>query len=132
MIAEHADIETMSILASTQPLKVSYDLSPELVLAGLDILGQRRDYDEKLSAAFDDLITIAQARESEAGSVDSLLESGRFFSAKSSFHTDLAEALSTLHSPIGSDPEESADRASERTDESSEDNVPLVTRASTF
>ena len=133
IIAEHADINTMSIIASSQPLKVSYDLSVDLVTAAKDVLQQRRDHDEKLSEAFDELISIAQAGEAEAGSIDSVLESGLFFSAHSSFHAELAEALSTLNSPQGSDPGGCADRGSDQTDDHSDENLPLLSeRASTI
>lgn len=72
--AEYADIETMSILAS-HPLKLSYDLSVDSLAANQGILRQRRNYDEKLSEAFEELISIAQAEEGDAGSIENLMES---------------------------------------------------------
>ncbi|KAK6352273.1 hypothetical protein TWF730_009103 [Orbilia blumenaviensis] len=102
VIGEYADIETMSVLASSQPLKLSYDLSTEGVTAAYEILQQRRDYNEKLSEAFKDLITIAEAGIASVKSIDSLQEAGLVFhSARSSFHSDLEEALSRLASPLG-------------------------------
>ncbi|WEW59246.1 hypothetical protein PRK78_004715 [Emydomyces testavorans] len=97
IIAEHADIETMLILASSHPLKLSYDLEIHSINASRDILQQRRDCSEKLSEAFEELITIAQAEKAEAGSIDTLMESGLFLSARSSFHSELAEAVAELN-----------------------------------
>ncbi|KAF2261005.1 ankyrin [Lojkania enalia] len=109
IIAEYADIETMNILASSHPVKLSYDLSLKSLSASREILEKRRDHDEKLAKAFEELTTIAQAEVSLAGSVESLQESGLFFSARSSFHSDLAEAMAQLKfvsSSTGSSSEE--------------------------
>jgi hypothetical protein len=58
---------------------------------------KRRDYSEKLSVAFEELIIQAQVDEAETeSSVDSLLESGIYYSAQSSFHSELAEAIAGL------------------------------------
>lgn len=62
------------------------------------ILQERSDYSEKLDEAFEDLVTIAQAEEAEAGSIDTLMESGLFVSARSSFHSELADAVFELNS----------------------------------
>lgn len=94
----------MSILASSQPLKLSYDLSVESLAACQGLLRQRRDYDEKLSEAFEELVTIAQAEEAEAGSIDSLQEAGLFFSARSSFRSEMAEIIANLNSPTINSP----------------------------
>jgi hypothetical protein len=110
IIAEHADVETINILASVHPLKVSYDLSFNSIAANRSLLEQRCDYDEKLADAFDELITIANAEIDETKSVESILESGFFLSAKSSFHSELAGAISKLNSmdatPTDSDHDE--------------------------
>jgi hypothetical protein len=98
IIAEHADVETINILASIHPLKVSYDVSFNSIAANRSLLEKRRDYDEKLADAFEELITIASAEADETKSVDSILETGFFLSAKSSFHSELAGAISTLNS----------------------------------
>lgn len=98
IIAEHADVETINILASVHPLKVCYDLSFNSIAANQSLLEQRRDYDEKLADAFDELITIANAEIDETKSVESILESGFFLSAKTSFHSELAGAMSNLNS----------------------------------
>ncbi|EPS39909.1 hypothetical protein H072_6396 [Dactylellina haptotyla CBS 200.50] len=99
VIAEYSDIETMAILASSQPLKLSYDLSTDGLAAANELLQQRRDYDEKLAEAFKDLIAIAEAGIASVKSIDSLQEAGLvFYSARSSFHSDLAEALYRLES----------------------------------
>lgn len=102
----------MNILASSHPLKLALDLSTDSLSKGTATLEQRRDYSEKLSEAFEELVTIAQAEESIAGSINSLEESGIFFSARSSFHSDLMGAISRLNSATvsssdGSDEEES-------------------------
>jgi hypothetical protein len=98
IIAEHADVETINILASVHPLKVSYDVSFNSIAANRSLLEKRRDYDEKLADAFEELITIASAEADETKSVDSILETGFFLSARSSFHSELAGAISTLDS----------------------------------
>jgi hypothetical protein len=98
IIAEHADVETINILASVHPLKVSYDVSFNSIAANRSLLEKRRDYDEELADAFEELITIASAEADETKSVDSILETGFFLSAKSSFHSELAGAISTLDS----------------------------------
>lgn len=98
IIAEHADLETINILASSHPLKVSYDLRVDSITACREVLQQRRDYSERLSEVFEELIAIAKAEEAESRSIDSLMESGLFFSARSSFHSDLAEAMAILDS----------------------------------
>ncbi|GAB7365782.1 hypothetical protein MBLNU230_g7117t1 [Neophaeotheca triangularis] len=108
IIAEYADYETMSILASSNPLKVSYDLRPESLAATSRVLKGRRDYSDKLAMAFEELITIVQAKTSAAASLESALESGVYYSARSSVRSDLAEALSGLRSAEISDSDDSA------------------------
>ncbi|KAL8714060.1 MAG: hypothetical protein Q9225_006643 [Loekoesia sp. 1 TL-2023] len=107
IIAEHADLETINILASSHPLKVSSDLSVEGIAANREVLQQRGDYSEKLSEAFEELITIVKAEEYESQSIESLTEAGLFLSARSSFHSELAEAMEKLDfavvSPTDSD-----------------------------
>lgn len=107
IIAEHADVETINILASSQPLKFSYDLRDDSIAANREVLQQRRDYSQKLSEVFEELIAIAKAEDAESQSIDSRMESGLFFSARSSFHSDLAEAMAILDSaevsPSGTD-----------------------------
>ncbi|KAL8983326.1 MAG: hypothetical protein Q9205_002410 [Flavoplaca limonia] len=98
IIAEHADIDTMHILASSHPMKVSYDVNVDSIATSRLVLQQRRDCDEKLTEAFDELIAIAKADDMAAKSIDSLAESGLFNSARSSFHSDLAEAMARLDS----------------------------------
>lgn len=98
IIAEHADVETINILASSHPLRVSYDLGVGSIAANREVLQQRRDYNEKLSEAFGELIAIANADEAESRSVDSLVESGFFLSARTSFRSELAEATAILDS----------------------------------
>lgn len=80
------------------PLKVSYDLSPGSIAANRALLEQRRDYNEKLADAFDELIAVATAEIEETKSIESVLESGFFLSAQSSFHSELAGAISKLNS----------------------------------
>ncbi|OAL52612.1 hypothetical protein IQ07DRAFT_585764 [Pyrenochaeta sp. DS3sAY3a] len=98
IIAEHADVETISTLASSHPLKLSLDLSMDSLIKSRAILEQRQDYTEKLSAAFEEPVMISQAQESMADSMSSLQESGLFYSARSSFHSDLAKAVTRLNS----------------------------------
>lgn len=98
IIAEHADVETINILASSQPLKLAYDVRADSVAASKEVLQRRQDYSEILSEAFEELIAIAQVEKAESASNDSLVESGRFFSARSSFRSELAEAMAMLDS----------------------------------
>jgi hypothetical protein len=98
IVAEHADVETIHILAASHPMKIAYDLNAESLAASLEALQQRRDYSEDLSEAFQELIAIVEAEEAECQSIDSLVESGLFLSAKSTFHEEIAEALAKLDS----------------------------------
>lgn len=98
VIAEYADVETMEILSAVHPLKFTYDISWNSLNANRDILERRRDYDEKLANAFEELIAVVRAEIEEARSTDSILESGFFLSARSSFRSELADAMSTLES----------------------------------
>ena len=79
-------------------MKVSYDVSVDSIATSRLVLQQRRGCDEKLTEAFDELIAIAKADDMAAKSIDSLAESGLFHSARSSFHSDLAEAMARLDS----------------------------------
>jgi hypothetical protein len=97
----------MSILASSPPVKLSCDLDADSLTTNLDLLQGRRDYCEKLSEAFKELITILQAEKPEDDSIDSLVESGLFLSARSTFRSELAEAMETLDSSDGSGDEKS-------------------------
>ena len=78
-------------------MKVSYDLGVDSIATSREVLQERRDSNEKLSEAFEELIAIAKAEDMEK-SIDSLVESGLFQSARSSFHSDLAEAMARLDS----------------------------------
>ena len=103
IIAEYADMQTLSILSNSYPFKLSLDLTDGSLVSCREILAGRRDFDHTLSGAFEELVWIAKAEEvavSGGGSDDSgsLAESGRYFSAKSSFHSDIAEALTALRS----------------------------------
>jgi hypothetical protein len=114
IIAEHADLKTMSILASSHPIKLSLNLGVDSIAENQDVLQKRRDYDEKLAKAFAELITIAQAEEIMAESPNSLAESGLLFhSARSSFHSDLADAMASLEEARFSDSEASTDGKSD-------------------
>ena len=95
-------------------MKLSYDLHINSLTQSRDILEKRRDYSEKLSEAFEELISIAQAEEAETGSVDSLMESAIFLSAKSSFHSELAETIAQLNSPTLSSREAWSDEGSDK------------------
>lgn len=123
IVAEYADVESINILASSHPLKVSYDLSIDSIAANREVLQQRRDYDEKLSEAFEDLIAIAKAEEVESRSIDSLLESGFFLSARSSFHSELAEAIAKLDSAAVSPTD--SDKKSDKFEDSEENLISL-------
>ncbi len=64
VIAEHADTKTMSIIASSVPLKLSLDPGGDGFGTGREILRQRSGYDEKLGRAFEELLSsIAVAKE---------------------------------------------------------------------
>ncbi|CAG8970815.1 hypothetical protein HYALB_00001602 [Hymenoscyphus albidus] len=71
---------------------------------------------EKTGEAFDELVSIVQADEGGSDSPDSLLESGIFYSATSSFHSDLADAMAKLNSANVSSSEESMDENSDKSD----------------
>lgn len=77
VIAEFANHKTMTIIASPLTLKLNYDLTPDSRTANLPILQKRRDYSEKLAAAFEDLITVVEA-DNLISPVDSLIEPGLF------------------------------------------------------
>lgn len=94
----------MLILASSHTLKLPSDPEDENITASRHNLQQRWDYNERLSEAFEELIAIAQAEEMEVGSIDTIMESGLFVSARSSFHSELAEAITELNSPTLSFP----------------------------
>jgi hypothetical protein len=100
----------MNVLASVHPLRVSYDISFDSIAANRSLLQKRLDYDEELADAFEGLISIASADADDVKSVDSVLETGFYLSAKSSFHSELMGAMSTLSSldisPDGSDNDE--------------------------
>lgn len=98
IVAEHADVETINILASVHPLKVSYDVSFKSIAANRSLLEKRDECDDKLTDAFEELITIASTEIDETRSIDSVLETGFFLSAQSSFNSELASAISTLDS----------------------------------
>lgn len=92
----------MNVLTSFDPLRVSYNVSFDSIAANRSLLEKRLDYDEKLADAFDGLISIAAADADDVKSVDSVLETGFYLSAKSSFHSELIGAMSTLGSLDGS------------------------------
>lgn len=96
IIAEHADDKTISILASSPTLRLTYELGASNMAKSMDILRARRDFSEKLDEVFQDLATIAGADKAETLSNDSLVEFGLWYLAKSSFHSDLSEALELL------------------------------------
>lgn len=98
VIAEYADCKTMHILASSLPLKASYDLSNQSRNASQTVLQDRRDYDAALGEAFDELVDIAITEADEVRSIESILESTLFVSARSSFHSGVSEVMSRLHS----------------------------------
>lgn len=77
-------------------MKVSYDLGVDSIATSREVLQQRRDCNEKLTEAFEELIAIAKAEDMESKSIDSLAESGLFHSARSSFQSDLADAMAKL------------------------------------
>lgn len=133
VIAEHADVESMEILASVHPLKFSYDVSWQKLNSNREVLEKRPDYDDKLGNAFEELIAVVRAEVEETRSAESVLESGFFISARSSFRSDLADAISTLGSieasPVGSDNsdedwEDSREQPRSPTSPSSSENSP--------
>jgi len=71
----------MSILSSSHPLNLTYDLSASSLSATQELLEKRREYSTKLAEAFEELIVIAQAETAESDSIDSCMESGLYFSA---------------------------------------------------
>lgn len=88
IIAEHADIGTIVVVASSHSLRHSHDSSVGSLTGAREILYKRLDYDEKLSEGFNELVTIVEVV-STAGSNDSLAESGLLFlTARSSFHSE--------------------------------------------
>lgn len=59
IIAQHADSETMSILASSH----SFDLNGDGLPAGRDTLLCRRDYNDTLGHAFENLVSVRECNE---------------------------------------------------------------------
>ncbi|KAI0189230.1 ankyrin [Astrocystis sublimbata] len=68
VLAEYADEETMSIIASSLPLKLSLGLGEDGFTADREILWQRREYGAKLECAFENLLSsIIMAKQADGG-----------------------------------------------------------------
>lgn len=98
VIAEYADVKTMQILTSVHPAKLSYNTSYDSLAANRSLLEKRTDFTDELGETFDALVVAAKAGLEELKSPDSILESGFFSSARSSFHSELASAVLKLQS----------------------------------
>lgn len=81
-VVEHADLETITILAATPSLRSCRDMSADTVISAQETLQQRPDNNEDLSAAFEELIAIVEAEPSDDEAKESLMESG-FLSCRS-------------------------------------------------
>jgi hypothetical protein len=98
IVAEYADADTMSILASKRPLKASYDLSSPNIGSARSRLARRVEYDASLEEAFDELVDIATTEKPEVKAIEAILEATWTQSARSSYHSALTGAASRLHS----------------------------------
>ncbi|OBT75406.1 hypothetical protein VF21_05716 [Pseudogymnoascus sp. 05NY08] len=75
LVAQYADIQTISILTSTDHLKLKFDR--DYILGDFATrLQQRLDVTEKLIDAFEDLLSLINQGSVEGGSVESRMESG--------------------------------------------------------
>lgn len=120
IVAGHADYGTLAMLSSSYLFRRSLDLSLQSIATSHDILRNRRDFDEKLFAAFEELLALAQTGEAETTSLDSPVDSNIFLSTKSSFHSDLAEARAELESEECSSEEGSMEEDEDRFTRSAE------------
>lgn len=68
VVADHADAVTMSIIASSLPVKLSLYMGGDGFVACGEVLRQRRDYDEKLACAFKELLSSIVMAKQEAAS----------------------------------------------------------------
>lgn len=76
-VAQYADIETLHILSATNHLRLSYD--KRYTLADFeDLLHARPDLTDKLTVAFDELLSILNHVPDSREGTESLLESGFF------------------------------------------------------
>jgi ankyrin repeat protein len=75
LVAQYADVTTMSILSSASHLRLKYD-QRYVVEHASDLLHQRMDASEKLSLAFDDLLDVVKQQPQPHGGMESMMESG--------------------------------------------------------
>jgi ankyrin repeat protein len=90
VIAEHADAETMSIIGSSLPLKLSLNPAVDGFAAGREILWQRTDYNERLGHAFEEMLSSISTAKEDAAAFN--VRSGLLghLSAEPSFREELA------------------------------------------
>lgn len=75
LVAQYADLRTIAILASTDHLKLKFD--KDFVLGDFSTrLRQRTEVTEKLTDAFEDLLTLINQGSAESESTESQMESG--------------------------------------------------------
>jgi ankyrin repeat protein len=75
LVAQYADLKTISILASTDHLKLKFD--KDFVLGDFSTrLRQRMDATEELTRAFEDLLTVINHGSEVCESIESLTEAG--------------------------------------------------------
>jgi hypothetical protein len=75
LVAQYADLRTISILASTDHLKLKFD--KDYVLGDFSTrLRQRVDVTEKLTGAFEELLNLINQGSTESESIESRMESG--------------------------------------------------------
>lgn len=90
LVAQYADIHTISILSSTDHLKLKF--AKDYVLGDFSKrLQQRVDVTEKLITAFEDLLSLINQGSAEGGSIESLMESGLLPAQGSSSPTSSSE-----------------------------------------
>jgi ankyrin repeat protein len=90
LVAQYADLRTISILASTDHLKLKFD--KDFVLGDFSTrLRQRIDVTEKLTNAFEDLLNLINHGSGESESIESQMESGLLRTQGPNSPTDSSE-----------------------------------------
>lgn len=90
LVAQYADLRTISILASTDHLKLKFD--KDFVLGDFSTrLRQRIDVTEKLTNAFEDLLNLINHGSGESECIESQMESGLLKTRDPNSPTDSSE-----------------------------------------
>jgi ankyrin repeat protein len=92
LVAQYADLQTISILASTSHLKLKFD--KDYVLGDFSArLRQRIDVTEKLTEAFEDLVSLISQGSAQSESTESRMESGKLGTQSPNSPTNSSEGF---------------------------------------